>query len=345
MFRFANPQFLYLLLLVPVLLLYHFYKIRVRHKKIALLGEQNLIFSLAPNYSRHRLNFKFYLTLTALFFLILLVARPQVGSKVDSDKNEGVEVIVALDVSNSMLAEDIQPSRLEKAKMITTKLIDNMTNDKIGLIVFAGDAYTQIPITSDYVSAKMFMPSINPSLVPVQGTAIGTAIDMATHSFGPVNDPNAPKPSRVIVVVTDGENHEDDAVKAAKAAAGDGIVVDVIGMGGPTGAPIPEQGTISFKKDKNGQTVISKLNEDMCQEVATAGGGTYVRADDTNNAQKVIQKQIDSMTKSSLTTTHYSEYDDIFQIFAAVALVILIVETFVFERKNKWLQKIKLFEK
>lgn len=341
MFRFASPEYLYLLILIPIFIGFHIFFSIQKKKRLARLGNTQLVSQLMPMASEKRLQLKFYITLFALLLCILLIARPQLGSKLENVKRKGIEVIVALDVSNSMLAQDVEPSRLEKAKMIVSKLIDDMSDDKVGLIVFAGDAYTQIPITSDYISAKMFMPSIKPSLIPVQGTAIGTAIDMAMHSFGTSEKAKA---GRAIVIITDGENHEDDAVEAAKEAAKKGINISVIGMGSPQGSPIPVEGTMSFKKDNDGNIVVSKLDESMCQELAKIGGGVYARADNSNSALKTIQKQLDSMSKAEVETKLYSEYSEQFQFVAALVLILLVVELFMLERKNKWLNKIKLFE-
>ena len=338
MFRFAHPEYLYLLIGIPLLVLFQLYYTLQRKKQFALLGEADLLRVLMPAYSFVRQQIKFYLLLGAILLTILLLARPQFGSKIETVKRKGVEVIIALDVSNSMMAKDLQPNRLEKSKQMVTKLLDDMTNDKVGLIIFAGDAYTQIPITSDYISAKMFMPSINPSLIPVQGTAIGTAIDMAMHSFGPKN-----KVGRTIIVITDGENHEDDAVTAAKEAYDKGIVTHVIGVGSPEGSPIPIGESLNYKKDKAGNVVMSKLNESMCQEIAQAGKGVYIKADNSNRAQKAIQKEIDSMAKNEVETKIFSEYSEQFQFIAWLVLVLLIAELFVLERKSKWNNRIKIF--
>lgn len=340
MFRFASPDYLYLLIIIPLFIGLHIYLSIRKKKKLALLGDAELIQRLMPMRSERRMQLKFYLSMFALLVCVILLARPQFGTKLESVKRKGVEVIVALDVSNSMMSRDVEPNRLEKSKRIITKLIDDMQDDKIGLIVFAGDAYTQIPITSDFISAKMFMPTISPSLVPVQGTSIGTAIDMATHSFAPQGKE---KIGRSIIVITDGENHEDDAVDAAKAATKEGINVCVIGVGSPQGAPIPIEGSSNYKTDKSGNVVVTKLNEAMCQEIAKAGDGIYVRADNSNNAQKLIQKHIDSMAKAEVETKMYSEYSEQFQFFAALVFLILLVEVLILERKNKWLNKIKLF--
>ncbi len=341
MFRFASPEYLYLLILLPAFVgLFIYLSIRNR-KNLALLASDDMLDYLMPMRSNRRKKLKFYLLLSALTIAIFILARPQFGSKLETVKRKGVEVIVAMDVSNSMMAEDISPNRLVKAKRIVSKLIDNLEDDKIGLIVFAGDAYTQIPITSDFISAKMFMPSISPNLVPVQGTAIGAAIEMGIHSFNPQGKG---KVGRSIIVITDGENHEDNAVDAAKEALKQGITVNVIGMGRPEGAPIPIPGTSSYKKDNTGTVVVTKLNEQMCEEIAQAGGGIYVRADNGNGAQKLIQQQIDNMAKSEVETQLFSEYSDQFQLFAGLMFLLLVVELLIMESKNKWLNKIKLFE-
>lgn len=341
MFRFAHPEYLYLLLVIPVITGLFLYAQFRRRKKIKDFGNPDLLAELMPNISYIRPHIKFYIQLLATILIIIILAQPQFGTKVEKDERKGIEVMIALDVSNSMLAQDIQPSRLEKSKQVLAKLVDNMMQDKVGLVVFAGDAYTQLPITVDYVSAKMFLSTINTGIVPRQGTAVGSAIDMCIKSFGEI-DP-AKQTGRAIIVITDGENHEDDAIGAAKLAKEKGISVFVIGMGRPEGAPIPVDGTMSFWKDKDGNVVVSKLNEDMCKNIALAGGGAYVRADNTNAAYKVIEKELDKIAKSDINTQSYSDYNEQFQSFALLALILLILDTFIFDRQNKKLSKIRIF--
>jgi len=310
-----------------------------KRRNISKFGNPDLIAGLMPNVSFVRPQVKFYMQLVAVLLLIIVLAQPQFGTKVEKDKRKGIEVMIALDVSNSMMAQDVQPSRLENAKQVLSKLVDGMTNDKIGLVVFAGDAYTQLPITVDYVSAKMFLSTISPQLVPRQGTAIGSAIDLAIKSFGTKSTAG-----RAIIVITDGENHEDDAVGAAKLAAENNIIVHVIGMGKVDGAPIPVPGTMSFWKDKDGNVVVSKLNEPMCKEIAAAGKGIYVHADNSSSAFHIISKELDTLAKSDIKTSVFSEYNEQFQSFALLALIILIIDFFIFERKNKRLSKFKIFD-
>lgn len=339
MFRFSHPEYLFLLLVIPVLIAVFIYTDIQKRRKIKLFGNPELLAQLMPNISIIRPRVKFYLQLIALFFIIIVLAQPQFGTKMETDKRQGIEVMIAIDVSNSMLAQDIQPSRLDNAKQVLSKLIDEMNNDKIGLVVFAGDAYTQLPITVDYVSAKMFLSSINPKLVPRQGTAIGSAIDLCIKSFGAKGEAG-----RAIVVITDGENHEDDAIGAAKLAAENGIAVHVIGMGKPDGAPIPVPGTMSFWKDKEGNVVVSKLNEKMCQDIAASGKGVYVRADNTNGAFKEINKQLDNLAKSDIKTSAFSDYNEQFQSFALLALLLIVFDFFMLNRQNKRLSKFKIFD-
>jgi batB protein len=272
--------------------------------------------------------------------MIFVIAGPQFGSKLETVKKRGVEIMVCLDVSNSMMAEDIQPNRLEKAKQMLSRMTESFTNDKVGLIVFAGDAFTQLPITSDYISAKMFLSSISPSMVSTQGTAIGAAINLALRSFTP-ND----QAGKTILLITDGENHEDDAVKAAKAAADRGISVNIVGIGQPEGAPIPVGGSSNYMKDNDGNVVITRLNEQMCQEIAAAGKGIYVRADNTNSALHTLQKEIDKMQKADQESQVYSEYDEQFQSLAWIVLLLLIAEYIIMDRRNRIFRRVKLFSR
>ena len=302
-------------------------------------GRISVLFSLMPDVSKYKPSVKFTIQSLAFIVLIFLIARPQFGSKLEKVKKQGVEIMIALDVSNSMLAKDITPNRLEKAKMMLSKLVDELDNDKVGLIVFAGDAYTQLPITSDYVSAKMFLNTIDPKMVPTQGTAIGRAISTAMNSFSPNTEAD-----KAIIVITDGENHEDDAVGIAREAAKKGIKVDVIGIGSQQGVPIPKGNNDNdFIKDNEGNVVITKLNEAMGQEIAKAGEGIYVRADNTSSATRALSEEVKKMKKADIESKVYSEYDEQFQGLAWIALILLLVDVFILDRKNSWLKKVNFF--
>lgn len=341
MFRLANPEYLYALLVVPALMLFFFYSRLKRKKALALFGSKEILSTLMPNVSQSRPVLKFFVLMLALSSLILALARPQFGSKLRTEKRKGIELMIALDVSNSMLAEDIQPDRLERAKRAISQLVDKLSNDQIGLIVFAGDAYTQLPITADYVSAKLFLNSINPSMVPVQGTAIGSAINLAVKSFDPQF-----KGSKAIIVITDGENHEDNPVEAAKAAAEQGIAVYTLGMGLPQGGPIPVivDGQKTYMKDKKGNIVVTKLDESMLQQIAEAGHGAYIRANNSQVGLNDLFSEINKMEKSELESQIYSDYDDKFQYFIALAIFLMIIDFMILERKNKYLKNFKLFK-
>ena len=340
MFRFEEPTYLYLLLLLPFLAAFYLYSNYRRRKAIRKFGDPVLMAQLMPDVSKYLPDVKFWLVFAAIGLFAVLLARPQFGSKLETVKRQGVEVMIALDISNSMLAQDVQPSRLEKAKRLVAQLVDKMENDKVGMIVFAGDAFTQLPITSDYISAKMFLESINPSLISKQGTAIGAAINLATRSFTPQEGVG-----RAVIVITDGENHEGGAVEAAKAAAEKGIQVSVLGVGMPDGAPIPVEGTNDFRRDRDGNVVVTRLNEQMCQEIAQAGDGIYVRVDNSNAAQKVIAQEINKMAKADVETQVYTEFNEQFQAVAWIILLLLLAEMLILERKNPLFRNIHLFKK
>jgi Ca-activated chloride channel family protein len=341
LFRFANPEYLYLLLLLPVMIALFIVNEFRRRNSLTKLGESSLIGKLMPEISRIRPVIKLLFQILALSAAILMLGRPQFGSRIEEVKKQGIEVIIALDVSNSMLAEDIQPNRLTRAKQAISKLVDNLENDKIGLIVFAGDAYTQIPITTDYVSAKMFLSTINPDMVPKQGTAIGAAIDLASRSFTPGEGK-----SKAIIIITDGENHEDDPVASAEKASKAGIVIHTIGIGSSEGVPVPvgSGGKRDYLKDADGSTVITKLDEEILKKIAVSAGGNYIRASSSNIGLDEIFNDIRKMKKDDLESTMYTEYNDQFQIFAAVALFFLILDIIIMERKNRRLQNVKLFK-
>ncbi len=339
MFRFAHPDYLYLLFLIPALVLFFVISNYRRRKQFEHFGNSQLIKQLMPDASIARYYVKFWLLLGAFTLMIFVIAGPQFGSKLEEVKKQGVELMIALDVSNSMLAEDITPSRMEKAKQMLSKLIDELRDDKVGLIVFAGDAFTQLPITSDVNSAKLFLSSISPGIVSTQGTAIGAAIDLGVRSFGPKAEAG-----RAIIVITDGENHEDDPVSSAKQALEKGIKTYVIGIGSPQGTPIPVENTSSsFRKDNTGNVVISKLDEQTCQRIAEAGGGIYVRTDNSNSALKIITKEVNKMSKAEVGSKVYSEYEEQFQSIAWIVLMLLLAEFFVLERKNRLFKNFRLF--
>ena len=334
MFKFANPEYLYLLALVPVLVILHVVSGIRRRRKLSEYGDVELLSRLMPDVSVSRPNAKFWLLFASYTLCCFLLARPQFGSKQETVTRKGIETVIALDISNSMLADDVAPSRLEKSK-----LVDQFHDDKIGLIVFAGDAFVQLPITSDFISAKVFLNAISPSLITRQGTDIKTAIELATRSFTPNEGVG-----KAIIVITDGENHEGGAVEAAQAASEKGYMVYVMGVGLPSGSPIPGDRNGEFRKDREGNVVITRLNEEMCRNIAAAGKGAYFYVDNSNAAEKALQKEIDKLAKADVETTVYTEYDEQFQIIAWIILVILLIEIFICESRNPRLKNFSLFK-
>lgn len=340
MFRFADIEMLWWLLTIPVFVVAYVLITRHKRRQLSEFGDPELMAQLMPDASKSRPIVKFALLMGALSLLIIAAARPQYGQQEKTVKRQGIEVMVALDISNSMLAEDVAPNRLDRAKQMLSKMIDNMVDDKVGLVVFAGEAFTQLPITCDYVSAKMFLNTISPKLIPTQGTAIGAALQTAIRSFGSQES----DAGRAIILITDGENHEDDAIAAAKQAQELGIQVFVIGIGKPEGSPIPVPGTNDYIKDRSGQVVVSRLNEEMCQEIAQAGKGAYVRCDNTNTAMRALQQELDRIATTDLETTIYADYNEQYQSFVLIALLLLVIDFFILMRQNHRLSRMDLFK-
>ncbi len=337
MFRIANMDLIYLYLLIPVLLAIGIY-ISFRVKKIVIKFADESTFSrLIENSSENKKRWKSVLMLLALSSVITAAIRPQLGSGLEDVKRKGVDVIVALDVSNSMNAKDISPTRLERSTQAIYRLIDKLQGDRIGIVVFAGQAFIQLPITTDYGAAKLFLSNISTGMVPVQGTAIGAAIEKCMDAVG-----DSSTKSAAIVVITDGENHEDDAVEAAKTAVSKGMVVHTIGMGSPQGAPVPD-GRGNFITDGSGSTVISKLDDVTLQQIADAGKGKYVRATTGDDGMGIILKELDGMEKKEFSSKMFTIYDEQFGWFLGLALIILLIEQFISNKKNKWWNKLNLF--
>lgn len=339
MLRFQDSIYLWLLLILPVLAMVRFVVWRQRRNKLHKFGDPELLKQLMPDVSKYRPTVKFWLMMSAIAILILIIARPQMGTKVSHEKRNGIEAIIALDISNSMMAEDVVPSRLAKSKLLVENMVDHFTNDKVGLVVFAGDAFVQLPITSDYVSAKMFLQNVEPSLIATQGTDIAKAITLSENSFTQQD-----KVGKAIIVITDGEDHEGGALEAAKDARKKGINVFLLGIGDPKGAPIPD-GKGGYMKDNTGQTVMSALNEQMCQQVAEAGSGTYIHVDNTNDAQQKLNDELTKLQSGETNSVIFSEYNEQFQAFGLILIFLLIFEICVLESRNPMMKNVRLFKK
>ena len=328
MIHFAQAQYLLLLLLIPFFFIIQTVVLKMRRCRIRKFGDETLVEALMPSYAKARVWVRLTLFSIGFLFFVVGLSRPQIGAKLKEHQTRGAEIMIVLDVSNSMLAEDYSPNRLERAKLAISRIVDKLQEDRIGLIVFAGDAFVQLPITTDYVSAKMFLNSISTGSVPVQGTAIGYAISTAMRSFSAQSEK-----SRAIIVITDGENHEDDPVEAARVAAESGARVFTIGVGSPEGKPIPMDGELL--KDKDGNIVVTRLDEGVLQEVAAAGNGAYVRAGNNEFGLNPIIEDIRKMEDEKYSSVVFEEYDEQFMYFLAIALLFFVIEMLIGDRKSK----------
>ena len=335
MLYFADIQYLWLLLLVPLFPVAYAIFRKMRRRRMEKLGDKALMERLMPSWSRSRGWWQVSFFSLGFAFFVIGLSRPLIGAKLKEHETKGAEVVIALDVSNSMLAQDYSPNRLERAKLAIARIVDKLRDDRIGLVVFAGGAYVQLPVTTDYVSAKMFLNSISTESVPVQGTALGEAINTSARSFSAQSEK-----SRAIIVITDGENHEDDPVGAARNAAEMGIRVFTIGVGSPEGKPIPlkEGGLL---KDRNGEIVVTRLDEDILKQVAEVGGGAYVRAGNSEFGLNPIIDEIRKMESEKFNSVVFEEYDEQYMYFFAIALAFFVLEGLIGQRKSR----IRLFGK
>lgn len=340
MIRIENIEILYLLTLIPFFFILHFFYIKKKKARLRDFIDKNLIDIIVPDLSYGKQWTKFILINIAYFFIVIAIANPQIGTSVEKTERKGTDLMICLDISNSMLAQDIKPNRISRAKQSLNHLIDQLKNDRIGIIVFAGSAYVQLPITNDYGAAKTFIDLIDPTMISNQGTAIGQALEKANESFG---DKNSNNKSRSIILISDGEDNEQEAIDVAKKIARDGVVINTIGLGLAEGALIPisnnGQGKIEYKKDINGSYVMTKLNEDILKNIASVGNGVYIRANNSSIGLDNILARINKMEKNEYQAVAYKDYESRFYIFAFIALIILIVEFLVFEKKNKYINR------
>ena len=343
MLRYEHIEYLNFLFGVPVLILGIIFYNRWKKKSLALFGESKLLKELMHSYSKVRMQIKNVFTVLIFILLIIGIANPQVGSKMEEVKREGVDLMIAIDLSNSMLAEDIKPNRIEKAKLAISRLIDKLEGDRIGLIVFAGEAYVQLPITTDYSAAKLFLSTVHTNIVPTQGTEIAKAIDLSVQSFDMENVQN-----KAIIIITDGESHDEKAIESAQQAQEIGIFVHTLGMGLSKGGPIPTYNKYGnqtgYRKDREGNTVVSKLNEKLLQEISSAGSGIYVRANNSKSGLATLFSEINKMEKKEIGTMVFTEHKDRFQLFIGIALLLLLVDLMLLSRKNKWSNRINFYK-
>lgn len=338
LFQFQNEEYLYFLFLIPLMVLVYLWLQYSKNKALERFGDRELVKRLMPEASKTRNWIKFIVLNLVLTAIILAVARPQFGSKIKETEREAAEIIIALDVSNSMLAEDIRPNRLERAKKAIVRLLQKSKNDKIGLIVFGGKAYTQIPLTNDYSGAELYLEALSTDAVPVQGTNINAAIRHGIASFSPETETG-----KVLIIITDGENHEEEALTAAENAADNNITVNTIGMGLPKPTTIPDPKRGGLKKKRNGEPVLTKLNESLLKQIAKAGNGIYTSGNNIEAGLSEISKQLAKTGKSKIKMK-VEEFDDYYISLIYIALILLILEFIILERKNRWLSKLKLFD-
>jgi Ca-activated chloride channel family protein len=343
MLRYEHIEYLNFLFGIPVIILAILLYSKWKKNALALFGDSKLVTELMHSFSKGRTQIKNILTVLIFILLIIGIANPQVGTKMEEVKREGVDLMIAIDLSNSMMAEDIKPNRLERAKQAISRLIDKLEGDRIGLIVFAGEAYVQLPITTDYSAAKLFLSTVNTNIVPTQGTEIAKAIDLSIESFDMENAQN-----KAIIIITDGESHDEKAIESAEKANELGIFVHTLGMGLSKGGPIPIYNKYGnrtgYRKDKEGNTVVSKLNENLLMQIANTGKGTYVRANNSKAGLSSLFAEINKMEKKEIGTMIFTEYKDRFQLFIGLALLLLITDLILLGRKNKWSNRINFYK-
>ncbi|MBT3570767.1 MAG: VWA domain-containing protein [Flavobacteriales bacterium] len=343
MLRYEHIEYLNFLFGIPVLIIAMLLYSKWKATALALFGDSRLIKELMHSFSKRRTQIKNILTILIFILLIIGIANPQVGTKMEEVKREGVDLMIAIDLSNSMMAEDIKPNRLERAKLAISRLIDKLEGDRIGLIVFAGEAYVQLPITTDYSAAKLFLSTVSTNIVPTQGTEIAKAIDLSIQSFDMENAQN-----KAIIIITDGESHDEKAIESSEQANELGIFVHTLGMGLSKGGPIPIYNKYGnrtdYRKDRDGNTIISKLNEQLLQQIASAGKGTYVRANNSKAGLSTLFAEINKMEKKEIGTMVFTEYKDRFQLFIGLALLLLLTDLILLGRKNKWSNRINFYK-
>lgn len=338
MFRFANTEYLYLLLIIPLIIVVYMLLSRRRKRLMARFGDTALVKELMPDYSAFRYRLKATLFITALALIIVAAARPQTGARLRSKRTQGVEIVLAVDVSNSMLSGDFEPSRLDKSKYAISQLLSELKNENIGLVVFADEAKVLYPISDDYVLARSFTKRISTSLIPEQGTNIAKALMLSINTFSGINDK-----SKAVVLITDGENHYPEALNnALTLAKNQGVTIHTIGIGTPEGTPIQING--QYIKDEEGNMVLSKLDEKALQNIAASTGGSYVRATKQDLGLSEIIKHINKMEKSAITKQKYEEYDELYIWPLWLALILLIVETIILPRRNHRIKRVSLFD-
>lgn len=343
MYELDHPYYFYLMALIPVLVVIYIILTIWKRRARKRFGDPELLKKLAPETSKVKPVLKLVIALLIIAALSVALVNPKVGSRLETVKREGVDIVFALDVSKSMLTQDVRPDRLSKAKQIISRTLDNLISDRVGIIIYAGQAYPQLPITTDYGAARLFLKTVDTEIIPSQGTAIADAIELATRYYDDETQKN-----RVLVIISDGEDHEEGFAAAAEKAAEMGIKIYSVGVGTTKGSPIPELrngvniGT--YKRDNSGEVVISRLNVDNLQEIARIGDGGYIGGKNTRETVEAIISTIEDMEKKEFESQVFADYEDQFQWFLGLALLLLILDVFILERKTQWFKRLGLFD-
>ncbi len=343
MYRLEEPTYFYLLLLIPAFVLVYSFYLAWRKRVQKYFGDKELLEKLSPEKSQNKPLLKFFIYLSVIALISLALVNPQIGSRMEKIQREGLDLVFAIDVSKSMLSEDVQPNRLKRAKLMISRTIDDLVSDRIGIITYAGRAYPQLPITTDYSAAKLFLKNVNTDLIPSQGTAIGEAIELATRYFDDKDQKN-----RLLVILSDGEDHEEGIDAAISKAVNENIRIITVGLGTERGGPIPiKRGNVitGYKKDQNGEVVITRLNADLLKEIAEDGNGKYISGNSSRNAVEFLFDEMDTMEKTQFEASLFADYEDQFQWLLAPALLLLILDVFILERKTQWFKNLNLFER
>lgn len=341
MYQLDEQIWFWLLLIIPIILVFFLLLQFWKNKAQKKFSDKRLLNKLSPNRSLFKSLLKVAMLCLAFFFLTIALVNPKIGTKLETVKRQGVDIVFAVDVSKSMLAEDIAPNRLEKSKQLVTQIINNLASDRIGIIAYAGKAVPQLPITTDYASAKMFLQNMNTDMLSSQGTAINEAINLGRTYFDDEEQTN-----RVLIIISDGEDHSEDTVSVAEDANEEGIKIFTIGVGSAKGGPIPikRNGVVlNYKKDKEGETVITRLDESSLKNIADEANGEYIKGDNTNQVVEEIREILNKMDKTEFEAKQVSEFKDQFQWFLGFGLFFLFLDIFFLERKTEWLKKLNLF--
>ena len=341
LYKIEEPMYFYLLAIIPLMIVVHLLVFWWKKRKQKLFSNSELLKRLAPAYSPSKSAFKLIVFLVGLSFLIVSLVNPKMGSKLKTVKREGVDIVFALDVSKSMLAEDIAPNRLEKSKQIISKIIDKLGSDRVGVIIYAGNSYPLLPITTDHAAANMFLQNATPDIVSSQGTAINEALELAKTYYN-----NDEQTNRFLIIISDGEDHQEETKQMALNLSNEGVKVYTIGVGTENGGPIPIRSNgaiVGYKKDNKGETVITKRKPEVLQGIADAANGKYIDGNRTDDPVKAIEQVITNAQKSEFETKQFSDYKDQFQWFVGIGLLCIVLDVFMLNKRTKWLQEMDLF--